>query len=159
MVKAGLAVATVASVAPGRNASIVTCCDSGWLTSRRIRWPSPSSSVQYAVDGGVLEAFGRLFTHGVRLYVYPTRDVITGKVITADTLTVAPNLAHLLEHLRANGLILPLDCPPEGLRTYSSEEVRSRICSGDPSWRDLVPAPVAAAIDRHGYFGASCPAD
>ncbi len=111
------------------------------------------------LDGGVLEAFGRLFTHGVRLYIYPTRDVITGQVVTADTLTVAPNLAHLLEHLRANGLILPLDCPPDALRTYSSEDVRSRICSGDPSWRDLVPPPVAAAIDRNGYFGASCPVD
>ena len=42
------------------------------------------------------------------------------------------------------------------LRTYSSEDVRSRICSGDPSWRDLVAPEVAALIDRHGYFGRSC---
>jgi len=111
------------------------------------------------LDGGILEAFGRLFTHGVRLYVYPTRDVITGQIVTADTLTVAPHLAHLLEHLRANGLILPLACDPATLRTYSSEDVRSRICSSDPSWRDLVPPPVAAAIDRNGYFGASCPVE
>jgi hypothetical protein len=111
------------------------------------------------LDGGILEAFGRLFTHGVRLYVHPTRDVITGQVITADTLTVAPHLSHLLEHLRVNGLILPLECGPADLRTYSSEDVRSRICSADPSWRDLVPPPVAEAIDRNGYFGASCPVE
>ncbi|MFM7206232.1 MAG: TonB-dependent receptor [Planctomycetaceae bacterium] len=110
------------------------------------------------LDGGILEAFGRLFTHGVRLYVHPTRDVVTGTVITADTLTVAPHLTHLLEHLRGNGLILPLPCDPASLRTYSSEDVRGRICSGDPSWRELVPPPVAEAIDRHGYFGARCPA-
>ena len=109
------------------------------------------------LDGGILEAFGRLFTHGVRLYVHPTRDVITGQVVTADTMKVAPHLAHLLEHLRTNGLILPLECDPADLRTYSSEDVRTRICAGDPSWRDLVPPPVADAIDRHGYFGASCP--
>lgn len=109
------------------------------------------------LDGGILEAFGRLFTHGVRLYVHPTRDVITGQVVTADTMQVTPHLTHLLEHLRVNGLILPLACDPGQLRTYSSEEVRSRICSGDPSWRELVPPPVAAAIDRNGYFGASCP--
>ena len=111
------------------------------------------------LDGGILEAFGRLFTHGVRLYIYPTRDVITGKVVTANTLTVAPNLSHLLEHLRANGLILPLACDHDALLTYSSEDVRARICSGDPSWRDLVPPPVAAAIDRNGYFGESCPVE
>jgi len=109
------------------------------------------------LDGGILEAFGRLFTHGVRLYVHPTRDVITGQVVTADTMKVAPHLTHLLEHLRTNGLILPLDCDPADLRTYSSEDVRTRICAGDPSWRELVPPPVADAIDRHGYFGASCP--
>ncbi len=104
------------------------------------------------LPGGILEAFGRLFTKSVRLYVQPTRDVIDGRVISAETLQVAPHHAHLLEHLRTNGLIRPLPCDPETLRTYSSDEVRSRICSGDPSWRDLVAPEVAALIDRHGYF-------
>ncbi len=83
--------------------------------------------------GGILEAFGRLFTHGVRLYVQPTRDTIDGGVVTADTLRVAPHLAPLLEHLRANGLIRPLPC--------------------DPAWRELVVPEVAALIEARGYFG------
>ena len=110
-----------------------------------------------SLGGGVLEAFGRLFTRGVRLYVYPTRDVIAGGVVTAETLKVAPHLSHLLEHLRVNGLVLGLACDTATLRTYSSEEVRARICSGDPSWRELVAPAVAEHIDRFGYFGASCP--
>ncbi len=109
------------------------------------------------LDGGILEAFGRLFTHRVRLYVHPTRDMLDGRVITADTLTVAPHLTHLLEHLRVNGLICGLPCDESALRTYSSEEVRSRICSGDPSWKDLVAPEVAAHIEKYGYFGARCP--
>ena len=111
------------------------------------------------LDGGILAAFGRLFTHRVRLYVHPTRDPLDGRVITADSVAVAPHLAHLLEHLRVNGLIRGLPCDESALRTYSSEEVRSRICGNDPSWRDLVAAEVAAHIDAHGYFGAACPAD
>ena len=110
------------------------------------------------LDGGILEAFGRLFTHRVRLYVHPTRDMLDGRVITADTVTVAPHLTHLLEHLRVNGLIRGLPCDESALRTYSSEEVRSRICSGDPSWKDLVAPEVAAHIEQNGYFGARCPA-
>jgi hypothetical protein len=105
------------------------------------------------LPGGILEAFGRLFTKSVRLSVQPTRDVIDGRIVSADTLQVAPHNAHLLAHLRTNGLIRPLPCDPDTLRTYSSEDVRSRICSGDPSWRDLVAPEVAALIDRHGYFG------
>jgi hypothetical protein len=109
------------------------------------------------LDGGILEAFGRLFTHRVRLYVHPTRDMLDGRVITADTLTVAPHLTHLLQHLRVNGLIRGLPCDESALRTYSSEEVRSRICSGDLSWKDLVAPEVAAHIEKYGYFGARCP--
>ncbi|NBW96110.1 MAG: TonB-dependent receptor [Planctomycetia bacterium] len=105
------------------------------------------------LPGGILEAFGRLFTKAVRLYVQPTRDAVDGRVVSADSLQVSPHHAHLLEHLRTNGLVRPLPCDPGTLRTYSSEDVRTRICSGDPSWRDLVAPDVAALIDRHGYFG------
>ena len=108
------------------------------------------------LTGGILEAFGRLFTHGVRLYVQPTRDVIDGHVVTADTLRVAPHLAHLLDHLRVNGLLCPLPYDETTLRTYSSEDVRSRICSGDPSWQDLVSPEVAALIESRGYFVGRC---
>jgi hypothetical protein len=108
------------------------------------------------LGGGILEAFGRLFTHAVRLYVYPTRDPIDGRKITADTLKVAPHLSHLLQHLLANGLVQSIPCEDGALRTYSSEEVRSRICSGDPSWKELVDPAVAKIIETTGYFGARC---
>jgi len=109
------------------------------------------------LHGGILEAFGRLFTHAVRLYVYPTRDVIDGRVITADTLQVSPHLVHLLDHLRVNALIRPLPCNEQSLRTYSSEEVRSRICSGDPSWKELVTPEVAAQIEQQKRSQDSVP--
>jgi hypothetical protein len=108
------------------------------------------------LGGGILEAFGRLFTDSARLYVHPTRDAIDGTVVTADTVRVAPHLAHLLEHLRANGLIRGLACDPETLRTYSSDEVRDRLCAGDPSWQELVTPEVAAAIRARGAFGSRC---
>ena len=73
-----------------------------------------------------------------------------------DSLRVAPHLTHLLDHLRVNGLLCPLAYDEATLRTYSSEEVRSRICSGDPSWKDLVSPEVAALIESRGYFGGRC---
>jgi hypothetical protein len=108
------------------------------------------------LGGGILEAFGRLFAHAARLYVHPTRDAIDGRVVAVDTFRVAPHLAHLLEHLRVNGLVRGLDCDTERLRSYSSDEVRDRLCSGDPSWRELVTPEVAAAISARGAFGSRC---
>ena len=108
------------------------------------------------LSGGILESFGRLFTRRVRLYVHPTRDAIDGRVITAETIRVAPQLAHLLEHLRSNGFIRPLPCDEEALRTYSSDDVRARICSGDPAWKELVAPEVAAHIEAHGIAGFTC---
>ncbi len=106
--------------------------------------------------GGILESFGRLFTRHVRLYVHPTRDPIDGHVVSADTLRVAPHLTHLLDHLRANRLIRPLPYDEASLRTYSSDDVRARICSGDPTWKDLVTPEVAAHIEAHGIVGFTC---
>ena len=80
-------------------------------------------------------------------------------MITAETLTVAPHLVHLLDHLRVNALIRPLYCNEQSLRTYSSDEVRSRICSGDPSWKELVAPEVAAQIEAKRYFSGRCEVD
>ena len=104
------------------------------------------------LDGGILEAFGRLFTQSVRLYVQPTRDPIDGRIVTVDSLHVAPHLRHLYRHLLENGFLRPLPCDEARLRTYSSEEVRSRIASGDPSWKELVDPAVAEVIERRRYF-------
>jgi ATP sulfurylase len=65
---------------------------------------------------------------------------------------------HLLDHLRVNALIRPLPCNEQSLRTYSSEEVRSRICSGDPSWKELVTPEVAAQIEQQKRSQDSFPA-
>jgi hypothetical protein len=81
---------------------------------------------------------------------------IDGGMVTADTLRVPPHLTPLLEHLRANGLVRGLPCDPETLRTYSSDEVRDRLCAGDPSWQELVTPEVAAAIVARGAFGSRC---
>src|SRR6187200_2214508 len=44
------------------------------------------------LEGGILEALGRMFKGGLKLYVYPMIDEEDGKLVTATTLEVAPNL-------------------------------------------------------------------
>lgn len=104
------------------------------------------------LPGGILEAFGRLFTHSVRMYVQPTRDLLDGRVLTAESLPVASHLTHLLQHLLENRFLRSIPHDESGLRTYSSEQVRARIASGDVSWKDYVVPSVADLIEQRGYF-------
>src|SRR5213080_4878532 len=51
------------------------------------------------LEGGILEALGRMFKHGLKLYVYPMIDEKTGKIMTATQVEVAPNLRSLFQYL------------------------------------------------------------
>jgi hypothetical protein len=59
------------------------------------------------LQGGILEAVGRLFRYDVKLYIYPMPSA-EGVLITADTVAVAPHLKLLYAHLHQNGFITAL---------------------------------------------------
>jgi hypothetical protein len=108
------------------------------------------------LQGGMLEAVGRLFRYDVKLYIYPMHGTEHRKpLITADNIEIAPNLRLLYAHLHDNGFI-------EGLTDYDkhclgifSSEVSKRIAAGDPTWRTLVADKTADSIVRRRLFG--CP--
>lgn len=105
------------------------------------------------LPGGILEAFGRLFRTGVRLFVYPTRNPATGELITADTLQVAPHLRHLYAHVLGNGLIQSIpDINKENLHILP-KEVLTMIQSGNHAWEGLVPQPAVRLIKERNVFG------
>ncbi len=103
--------------------------------------------------GGILESFGRLFKHDLKLYVYPFRDPLTGRIETADQLRVATHLRHLHAYLKERGCIQPLtDYSPDCLPIFA-EEVLALIRSGDPRWEAQVPPAVARLIKERRLFG------
>ena len=109
------------------------------------------------LPGGRLEAIGRLFKNGVTLYVYPTLDVETGAVITAETLPVAPEIRYLYRYLLENRRIEALDGDPAllGIRT---SDVLARLQRGETGWEAAVPESVATSIKERRLFGAGKPA-
>lgn len=105
------------------------------------------------LDGGILESFGRLFKSGIQLYVYPCKDPETGRLVTAETLEVAPNLRHLYAHLIENGMVVAIkDVNEENLHIFP-KEVLGMIRSGDPAWEGMVPQPGVKLIKERGVFG------
>jgi hypothetical protein len=105
------------------------------------------------LEGGILEALGRMFKSGLKLYVYPVIDETTGKLITAHNLEVAPNLHSLFRYLIDNEFIQEIkDYNPEYLGIHPPEAL-AKIQSGDPSWEAMVPPEVARIIKSRGFFG------
>jgi hypothetical protein len=105
------------------------------------------------LEGGILEALGRMFKGGLKLFVYPTIDEETGKLISASQLNVAPNLRTLFQYLIDNRHIEEIvDYSEEYLRIHPPE-VLAKLRSGDAGWEQMVPPEVAGVIKRRRFFG------
>jgi hypothetical protein len=105
------------------------------------------------LEGGILEALGRMFKHGLKLYVYPMIDEKTGKILTAARVEVAPNLRSLFQYLIDNRYIEEIaDYRKEFLRIYPAT-VLAKLKSGDESWEEMVPPEVAQIIKEREFFG------
>src|SRR5712691_5130558 len=110
---------------------------------------------QYYVEleGGILEAFGKLFTKDLRIYVYPLRDQDTGLLNTVENVDLPPDMRHLFRHLVERGRIKQLDNFDESVLHIFSRDVLRRIKDHDASWEDMVPPGIADVIKRRGFFG------
>jgi len=104
------------------------------------------------LEGGTLEAFGRLFKFGVGMLVYPSLET-EGGIISVENLNVAPQLKHLYRYLVENGLIIPITAYNKSLLGVFPRNVLAMIQNGDKRWKDLVPAEVARLISERGFFG------
>ncbi len=103
--------------------------------------------------GGILESFGRLFKNDLKVYAYPMLNPETGAVVTAETLSVAPNLRHLHSYLVENRLIQPIHKYHEDFLNIFSKDVYRRMCEGDPTWVHDVPPGVGLLIAQNHLLG------
>jgi hypothetical protein len=104
------------------------------------------------LEGGILEAFGKLFTKDLRIYVYPMRDP-KGQLLTVGNVEIAAGLRNLFHHLLERGRIRQLDNFDESVLHIYSRDVLRRIKDEDNSWEDMVPREVAELIKRRRFFG------
>lgn len=105
------------------------------------------------LEGGILEAFGRLFTKDLRIYVYPLKDAATGKLTTIENVEIPAGLQHLFRHLVERGRIKQLENFDESVLHIFSRDVLKRIKQNDVLWENMVPAEAAAMIKSRQLFG------
>ncbi len=106
-----------------------------------------------SLEGGILEAFGKLFTKDLRIYVYPLRDQRHRPAQHRGESADARRPAQPLRHLVERGRIKQLDNFDESVLHIFSRDVLRRIKDNDPSWEAMVPPEIAEVIKQRHYFG------
>ena len=105
------------------------------------------------LDGGILEATGRLFGKGLRFFVYPMLDAGSSRLVSLANLEVSPVLANLFGYLRDRGSLVSLEGYDATVLPIVPRDVLRRIKAGDSAWEGMVPADIAEVIKRRGLFG------
>jgi len=103
------------------------------------------------LEGGILEAFGRLFRNDMRMYVCPAIET-DGTLTTVQELKVQQHLRHLYKHLLENGYIRHMGAIDQQHLSIHADDVLERIRRSDDSWKTLVPQTVVNIISEHNLF-------
>lgn len=105
------------------------------------------------LNGGILEAFGILFTRDLKVYLYPSKLDGNEEILTSKNMPVHPRLRPLYDYLINNGRIVDLEGFDAEVLNIQSREVLQRIRSGKPGWEKMVPNYVDVMIKNNRLFG------
>ncbi len=106
-----------------------------------------------SLNGGILEGFGRLFKHNVKLYIYPFKHPETHTLFKVDNLKVDDKQAFLYEYLKQGDLIEQINEFNETYLPIFSPDVLRMIAENEAGWEKMVPYVVAEKIKEQRLFG------
>jgi hypothetical protein len=105
------------------------------------------------LKGGILEAFGILYSTDLKLYIYPSQPSSEDELENSKNLQIHPRLRALYDYLMSNGRIIDIEnYDPEILQIFSRDILR-KIRDGISGWEDALPAYVDNIIRDNGLFG------
>lgn len=102
------------------------------------------------LEGGILEAMGKLFSDNTFIYIYPS--IVDGKLITLDNVSVSEEQKFLLKHLVDNGKMSAMKHYDEKNLHISSRSVFREIEAGKKSWQNEVPKGIKKLIIDNELF-------
>ncbi|KAA3652361.1 MAG: TonB-dependent receptor [Proteobacteria bacterium] len=107
------------------------------------------------MEGGILEAFGKLFPDNTHVYVYPSRPRGGNEadLVTLDNVQVPEKLRHLLAYLKVNDKLLAVKPHDDGHLHIDVSEVLSGLRRGRGEWEADVPEAVAQRIMADALLG------
>ena len=105
------------------------------------------------LNGGILEAFGILFSRDLKIFLYPWRDENTGELLTSVNAPIHPRLKPLYDYLLFNKRIIDIEDSNEEILHIYSRQCLQMIRDGETGWEDMVPTYVDTIIKEKALFG------
>lgn len=106
------------------------------------------------LEGGILEAFSKLFPDNTRLYIYPAMSSDKEKkLVTVNNFNPPKNLQYLYKHILENGFLVGLDNFDESLLSINPTAVLANIKKGRGDWEADVPESIADMIISNKLLG------
>lgn len=104
------------------------------------------------LEGGILEAFGKLFPDHTRLFVYPELTS-EGEINDLTKIEVPQHLRYLYRHLLENGFFLGVESSDISLFSIYSRDILKQLKSGRGDWQKSLPDVVSEEIIKNKFFG------
>ena len=111
------------------------------------------------LNGGILEAFGIIFTRDIKFYLYPYKPNEKTKLLNSSNIPIHPRVKDLYNYLHSNGRIEDLAFNAKLLHIFSREVLKEIRNCKEGTWEDSVPDGVAEIIKKKNLFGTSCSID
>jgi len=104
------------------------------------------------LSGGIMEAFGKLFTKDLKVYLYPFISN-SGEKLDSNNLKVDSSLKELYKYIKSNKRLVDIEDVNESNLNILSREVLKQIALGEIGWEEKLPEGVAQMIKDRGMFG------
>lgn len=105
------------------------------------------------LEGGILEAFGKLFPDHTQVFIYPELDHKTGKLRTMENPDIPSNLKSLYKHLADNNFLSALEHSSDDLFKILSREILEQLKHGRGEWENSVPKEISELIIERKLLG------
>ena len=105
------------------------------------------------IDGGILEAFSKMFHNNVKVFLYPISDK-KGNIINSDNLKLHPRMKDFYKFFKYNKKFVDItDYDKEFLNIFSREILKEIKENKNVKWRDKLPKGISEIIVKNNMFG------
>ena len=104
------------------------------------------------LNGGILEAFGILFTRDLKIYLYPYQAEKNDILLNSKNIPIHRRLRPLYDYLLTNGRIKDLKYNHKVLQIFS-RDILEKIINKKNGWQNGVPDGVSDIITAKKLFG------